>query len=222
VLIRVKKMFTGIIEDLGIVKKITNTELSVSTKLNNIKIGESIAVNGVCLTVTSYRSQVISFDLSEETLKKTNLGELKPRDEVNLERAIKVGERLGGHFLTGHIEGVGKILSIKAENETKIFEFSISEEIAKYLVSKGSIAVDGISLTIVSVNQSPITNYQSPTFTVAVIPYTLENTTLGFKKVSDSVNLEPDILAKYMESFIQTKKTKKEITLDFLKKTGYL
>ncbi|HCJ65755.1 MAG TPA: riboflavin synthase [Elusimicrobia bacterium] len=215
-------MFTGIIEDLGIVKKITNTELSVSTKLNNIKIGESIAVNGVCLTVTSYRSQVISFDLSEETLKKTNLGELKPRDEVNLERAIKVGERLGGHFLTGHIEGVGKILSIKAENETKIFEFSISEEIAKYLVSKGSIAVDGISLTIVSVNQSPITNYQSPTFTVAVIPYTLENTTLGFKKVSDSVNLEPDILAKYMESFIQTKKTKKEITLDFLKKTGYL
>ncbi len=221
-LIRVKKMFTGIIEDLGIVKKITNTELSVSTKLNNIKIGESIAVNGVCLTVTSYRSQVISFDLSEETLKKTNLGELKPRDEVNLERAIKVGERLGGHFLTGHIEGVGKILSIKAENETKIFEFSISEEIAKYLVSKGSIAVDGISLTIVSVNQSPITNYQSPTFTVAVIPYTLENTTLGFKKVSDSVNLEPDILAKYMESFIQTKKTKKEITLDFLKKTGYL
>jgi len=207
-------MFTGIIEDLGEVKKNVNTELSIITKIVEIKPGESIAVNGVCLTVTSYKSQVISFDLSEETLKKTYLSELKVEDKVNLEQALKIGDRFGGHFVTGHIEGVSKILSIKQENFTKIFEFSYPKEIGQYLIPKGAIAVDGISLTSVEVKSS--------SFTVSVIPYTLKNTTLGFKKVGDSVNLEPDILAKYIENFIKNKKTKKEITLNFLKKVGYL
>jgi len=207
-------MFTGIIEDLGEVKKNVNTELSIITKIVEIKPGESIAVNGVCLTVTSYKSQVISFDLSEETLKKTYLSELKVEDKVNLEQALKIGDRFGGHFVTGHIEGVSKILSIKQENFAKIFEFSYPKEIGRYLIPKGAIAVDGISLTSVEVKPS--------SFTVSVIPYTLKNTTLGFKKVGDSVNLEPDILAKYIENFIKNKKTKKEITLNFLKKVGYL
>jgi len=207
-------MFTGIIEDLGIVKKVRNTELSISTKFKNIKIGESIAVNGVCLTVASCELRVTSFDLSEETLKKTNLGELRPGDKVNLEKALKVGDRLGGHLVTGHIEEVGKIVSIKPENRTKIFEFSAPWEMSKYLAPKGSIAVDGISLTVVEVNRPLV-------FTVAVIPYTLENTTLGFKKAGASINLEPDILAKYTERILEAKKTKKEITLDFLKEVGF-
>ncbi len=211
-------MFTGIIEDLGIVEKVEKLRLTVTTKLEKIKVGDSIAVNGVCLTVRGlvmgigYR--VLDFDISLETLKCSNLGEMELRDKVNLERALKVGDRLGGHFITGHIEGVGKIKSIKPGKNTKFFEFFVPPEIAKYLVPKGSVAVDGISLTIVSVSQSA-------TFTVAVIPYTLENTTLGLKKVDAPVNLEPDILAKYIENFIETKKTKKEINSDFLKKSGF-
>lgn len=230
-------MFTGIIEDLGTVKKITDQQLSVTTKLDDIKTGDSMAVNGICLTVSKVNklsgSWVISFDISPETSKKTNLAELKPGDRVNLERALKLGDRLGGHFITGHVEGIGKILAMRPfiliksgfqgdPNEVGvIFEFSSPENISKYLVPKGSIAVDGISLTIVDVNPLPITNYQLPTFTVSAIPYTLQNTTLGLKKVGATVNLEPDILAKYAENILEIKKTKKEITLDFLKETGF-
>lgn len=224
-------MFTGIIEDLGIVEKVEKLRLTVTTKLEKIKIGDSIAVNGVCLTVRGlvmgigYR--VLDFDISLETLKCSNLGEMELRDKVNLERALKVGDRLGGHFVTGHIEGVGKIKSIKPGRNTKVFEFSVLPEIAKYLVPKGSIAIDGISLTVVEAK--PVSSIQYPvSFTVSVIPYTLENTTLGLKKVGATVNLEPDILAKYIENFIETKKTKpasqrgdKEITSDFLKKSGF-
>lgn len=225
-------MFTGIIEDLGEVKKIINTKLSIATKLADTKTADSIAINGVCLTVRGLVMGngywVLDFDISLETLKCSDLGELRPGEKVNLERALKTGERLGGHLVTGHIEGVGKIVSIKPGNRTKIFEFSAPWEMSKYLVPKGSIAVDGVSLTVVAVNPLPITHYRLPSFTVSVVPYTLENTTLGFKKVGATVNLEPDILAKYIENFIEIKKTKpasqrgeKEITLDFLKKAGF-
>lgn len=217
-------MFTGIIEDLGIIKKINRNQISVATKLDDIKTGDSICVNGVCLTVvnssiihrpssivpTSLRpSSLFQADVSEETLSRTNLGKMKPGGKVNLERAMKSDGRFGGHFVTGHIDGTGKITKITKSGNSEIWQFSNTENISRYIVEKGSIAVDGISLTVAEKNK----NY----FTAAVIPYTLNNTTLGIKKTGDTVNLETDILSKYV---LQVP-GKKEITLGTLKKAGF-
>ena len=222
-------MFTGLIEEMGTVKSIKrragSMELTISGKkiIKDIKEGDSISVNGVCLTVTSteggsasggsYQLPVASFnvDVGAETLRRTNLGRLRMGEKVNLERALKVGERLGGHFVTGHIDGVGIIKKKIREGDTFLFEIEAPDEIMDYIIPKGSIALDGISLTIVDFNKNR--------FCVSIIPHTLEVTTLGFKKVGDKVNLEGDMIGKYVFKMI---KGEKSVTLDLLKKYGYL
>ena len=210
-------MFTGIIEDLGTVKKISKTQITVETKLDDIKIGDSICVSGVCLTVVDYsllatRYSLFTADISEETFKKTNLGELKIGSIINLERALKSDGRLGGHFVTGHIDGTGKILKIKKSGNSEIWQFSIPENLSKYIAEKGSVAIDGISLTIALIGK------KSDSFSAAIIPHTLKNTTLKEKKIGDTVNLETDILAKYI---LKQNNEKTKITSVTLKKAGF-
>jgi riboflavin synthase len=161
--------------------------------MENLKEGDSIAVNGVCLTVSSISSTAFCADVMPETLRKTNLHELKSGDKVNLERALPVGGRLGGHFVSGHIDGTGTILTEKREGNAQVKRISAPHQVIRYVVEKGSIAVDGISLTVVDVDNS--------SFSVSLIPHTAKFSTLGYKKPGDKVNLEADMLAKYIEKF---------------------
>ncbi len=212
-------MFAGLIEEMGTVKNIKrkagSMELTIAGKkaIEDLKKGDSVSVNGVCLTVTSYELRVTSFkiDISPETLRKTNLGTLRIGERVNLEGALKLGERLGGHFVTGHIDGVGTIKKKIKEGDTFLFEIEAPDEIMDYIIPKGSIALDGISLTVVDFNKNR--------FSVSIIPHTLEATTLGFKKVGNKVNLEADMIGKYVFKMI---KGEKGIDLNFLKSYGYL
>jgi len=206
-------MFTGIIEDLGTVKKISKTQIAVETKLDDIKIGDSVCFNGVCLTVSNFIiSQFYNFtaDVSEETFKKTNLGELKIGSIVNLERALKTDGRLGGHFVTGHVDGTGKILKIKKSGNSEIWQFSIPENLSKYIAEKGSAAIDGISLTTIE--------KKLDSFSTAIIPHTLKNTALKEKKIGDTVNLETDMLAKYI---LNQRNEETKITSVTLRKAGF-
>ncbi|OGS43816.1 MAG: riboflavin synthase subunit alpha [Elusimicrobia bacterium RIFOXYD2_FULL_34_15] len=208
-------MFTGIIEDLGTVIKIDKKNITINTLLDDIKIGDSVSINGSCLTAIKIEKLTknefqITFDVSEETLKRTNLGKLKVGDRVNLERAMKADGRFGGHFVNGHVEATGKILSIKRLANSEVWEFSNPEDLSVYIVEKGSIAIDGISLTIAE---------KSPTsFKVSLIPHTLKNTTLGIKKAGEAINLETDILSKY----VLQRSESRGITKEKLKKAGYL
>jgi riboflavin synthase len=207
-------MFSGIIEDLGKIVKVSANELTVSTRLDDINVGDSISVNGICLTVRAMKPGVLALDISAETLNRTNLGLSAAGDRVNLERSLRADSRLGGHILTGHVEGTGKILSIKeAGGKSRCFMFSCPGSMLRYVVNKGSVAVDGISLTVVEAKEKE--------FSSVIIPHTFKNTTLGFKKAGDTVNLEPDILAKYAENAIKNSGTRTEITMDFLRKKGF-
>ena len=196
-------MFTGIIEELGIVKGIRSQSggmrLSVSGKVvfDAMKTGDSIAVNGVCLTVVEYNSAVFSADVSRETVDKTGIGKLRVGDRVNLERPMRLSDRLGGHLVAGHVDGVGVIRGIMNKGDAAIFTFEAPKEVAKYLIYKGSVAIDGISLTVNEV--------QGNSFSVTIIPHTAKMTTLGFKKIGDAVNLEADMLGKYVERFLEGK-----------------
>lgn len=187
-------MFSGIIEELGEVKKIAHRdkvrlfEIKANTVLTDTKIGDSIAVNGVCLSVVKKAQGVLTFEVIPETLKVTNLGWLKLLDKVNLERSLKVGDRISGHFVTGHIDCLGIIRRKNYINDNLSFEIAIPPKFINYYTPKGSIAVDGISLTVV--------DKKSNTFTVYLIPRTFQNTTLRFKGPSDRVNIEFDILTK--------------------------
>lgn len=187
-------MFTGIIEELGQVKSIKKNGnvwiLSVKAEkiLEGVVIGDSVAVNGVCLTVVHISKDVISFDVMPETFSNTNISLLKISENINLERSLEVGKRLSGHFVTGHIDCQGIIRKKTFLNGNLCFEIAIPTEKIKFVISKGSIAIDGISLTLVS--------KKSNTFTVYIIPHTLENTTLKFKGPSSKVNIEFDILTK--------------------------
>jgi riboflavin synthase len=193
-------MFTGIIEDLGEVsyvsRKNKNTQASLRLRIDigrlskGLKSGSSLSVNGACLTITNLHKQEASFDLIEETVARTCLKLLKVRDKVNLERSLKVGDRLEGHLVLGHIDGIGKIDKIlKCPSQTKIW-FKLDTELLDSIVPKGSVAIDGISLTVVDITRE--------TISVALIPHTLTHTTLGFKAVGDFVNLETDIMSKYI------------------------
>lgn len=194
-------MFTGLIIELGEVaaleKRGQNARLAIRGReiLKDIAIGDSTSINGVCLTVTSVERDAISFDVSGETLKSTNIGELKRGDRVNLEPSLRPNSKLGGHFVTGHVEGSGRIRSRRLEGNTERIEIEAPVNVLKYLVPKGSVAVDGISLTVVDVLKD--------SFSLVIIPHTASLTTIGFKKVGDTVNLEPDILAKYVAKFLQ-------------------
>ncbi|OGS21492.1 MAG: riboflavin synthase subunit alpha [Elusimicrobia bacterium RIFOXYA2_FULL_39_19] len=211
-------MFTGIIEDFGIIKKTSPSGLEITTRLSGLNSGDSVSVNGVCLTISEIvncKSEVVTFktDVSKETWAKTNLGQLKSGAKINLERAMPANGRFGGHIVTGHVEGISKILSIKPAGNSAIYRFSIPEKLGEYMVSKGSVAIDGISLTIAGLSDNL-------SFTVSVIPFTLKNTTLSFKIVSDTVNIETDILAKYAQKNVQINNQDK-ITYDLLKKSGF-
>jgi riboflavin synthase len=193
-------MFTGIIQERGTVQKIKRmsgiTQLGIRSELisDSASVGDSIAINGVCLTVTSIDNRVMMFDVSGETMRSTNLGNLKQGESVNLEPALRPSDRLGGHFVTGHIDGTGIIRKITPSGGTTKIEITAPDEVMQYIVKKGSVAVDGISLTVVDVYRD--------SFTVVIIPHTGLVTTIENRKVNETVNLETDIIGKYVAKFL--------------------
>ena len=192
-------MFTGIVQEIGRVKESDSSYISVEVEdsLRGLRIGDSIAVNGACLTVSSIGSGYFSVNTMPETLRRTNMRLLNPGAMVNLESALTLSSRLGGHLLQGHVDSTGTVVSIFQEVDAVLMEFQAPPEIMKYVVEKGFIAVDGVSLTVVGCDAS--------TFTVSVVQYTLSNTNIGQWEEGELVNLEIDILAKYVEKFLSAR-----------------
>lgn len=197
-------MFTGITAALGSIRRLTRRgedallEIETSLDLEDVRIGDSIAVSGACLTVTAKAGRVFTADVSAETLSRTTLKNLKAGERVNLEKALRVGDRLGGHIVLGHVDGVGEIVEKTLHSGSLVFGFETDPGICRYVVSKGSITVDGISLTV--------NRCEKNRFYVNVIPHTTAATTLGFKKTGDEVNIETDILARYLEKWVTGEK----------------
>lgn len=193
-------MFTGLVEEIGtvtsIVKSAKSARITVKAKtvLEKVRLGDSISTNGVCLTVTQFSSESFSVDVMAETMRRSNLHLLTPGDAINLERALLVGDRLGGHIVSGHIDGMGTIVDFTKEDNAIWITISTSPVILKYIVQKGSIAIDGISLTVAYVDES--------VFKVSIIPHTRDVTTLLKKKVGEIINLECDMLGKYIEKLL--------------------
>jgi riboflavin synthase len=215
-------MFTGIIEEVGHVDTLKRhrtsgvLEVRAAKVLESLQLGDSIAVNGVCLTVRHHSSSGFQAELSQETLDRSSLGDLKKGSLVNLERPLLATSRLGGHFVQGHVDAVGKVLSARADGEFAVWKFHLPDSIERYVVEKGSIAVDGISLTVASLTKGA--------FEVALIPHTLQNTNLRTREIGDAVNLECDVLAKYVESMLKQRKVrpaKSQLTEEYLKDRGY-
>ena len=206
-------MFTGITEEIGriMLAKPGNLVISATKVLQGMEIGGSMAVNGVCLTVTSFNSSSLSVDIMPETLKRTNLGLLGTGGEVNLECPLTLGKPLGGHLVQGHIDDMGRVTSVTRDGEAIIMRFEAPPEVMSYIVTKGFIAVDGVSLTVVECS--------SHSFQVSIVGYTQKHTTLGSRRVGDLVNLEVDIMAKYVERLSQAHRP--GITVDFLKEHGF-
>ena len=194
-------MFTGIIEEVGIVQAVkllgNRAQIGVEayTVLEDLKIGDSIAVNGVCLTATEVSQKAFWADISRETLRVTNLGNLHQKSHVNLERALRASERFDGHLVQGHIDDIARILAIQKDGDTLILSVSVPESIRRYIVTKGSIAIDGISLTVNACDDKY--------FTCTIIPHTVNQTTLRFRRVGDIVNLESDIIGRYVEKLMR-------------------
>ncbi len=214
-------MFTGIIEDRGKVLRIEHREqerrliLELPPHLTEVQLGDSINVNGVCLTVVQKNGQMIELDLSLETLQKTALRELKKGDQVNLERALRLTDRLGGHIVTGHVDGIGQIVEKTEERDFLKLRIRIPDSVSRYVVEKGSIAIDGISLTV--------NDFREGEIRMTLIPYTIEKTTLKQKRIGDQVNLEADILGKYVEKFLDRGEKKTgQVDLSFLKEHGFI
>ena len=210
-------MFTGIIEEVG--KIISRNEKGITiqakTVLEGTKLGDSISVNGVCLTAVEINLEKNFFiaDISPETMKVTTLGDLKIGSYVNLERAISADGRFGGHFVSGHIDGIGRIKYIKRNGDFYDISVEIPEELSKYVVKKGSITVNGISLTVANIKNNIVS--------IAVIPHTYENTNLRLIQAGELVNIETDILAKYVEKFLSTSDNKTGISMEFLMENGF-
>ena len=207
-------MFTGIIEEVGriISAQSGNLVIAASDVLQEMEPGGSIAVNGVCLTVTNFDTSSFSVDIMPETLKRTNLGLLHARDRVNLERPLALGGRMGGHLVPGHVDDTGRVASIRWQGGAMLIRFEAAPEVIRYIVEKGFVAVDGVSLTTMTKDAS--------SFQVSVVDYTREHTTLGSRQVGDLVNLEVDIIAKYVEQLSRAQGT--GITVDFLEEHGFL
>jgi riboflavin synthase len=201
-------MFTGIVEEIGLIKDITPRSLRATAKkvLEGTQKGDSIAINGACLTVTALDSESFTVDIMPETVRRTAIGTLHYGDRVNMERAMLAGGRIGGHFVQGHVDGTGKIVSVTPEGEALIVRTSADKEVLKYVVIKGFIAVDGVSLTV--------TDCDDFSFCVSLVSYTRYNTILGDKKPGGTVNLEVDIMAKYIERLARA--DKKDVVADFL------
>ncbi len=217
-------MFTGLVEELGKVKTVARGVKSVrltveaSKVLEDVKLGDSIAVNGTCLTVVEYNENCFTADVMPETVDRTALANLKNGTRVNLERTLSIGDRFGGHIVSGHIDGIGIILAKDNNDNAIIVKIEAGSEIMRYIVKKGSIAIDGISLTVV--------DYGENWFTVSLIPHSAAVTTLGFKKPGDVVNLETDIIGKYVEKLLSLSSAKQQsknsaIDINFLHENGF-
>ena len=212
-------MFTGIIEEIGKVEQVSlsggNLRLKVKASgiLSDLKAGDSMNINGTCQTVIEVKDNHFTVEAVEETLRRTNLGQLKSGDSVNLERALRPSDRLGGHLVSGHVDFVGRIKSIIQKDQSYVFEFEFPKEYQSHFVEKGSVAIDGVSLTVVQVLKN--------SFTVSVIPFTMKQTTFGAKKTGDAVNIETDLIGKYVERILTVQKGKFQITEDWLKEKGW-
>ena len=207
-------MFTGIVEEIGVVKEASHDRLAVKARkvLEETKVGDSIAVNGVCLTVVSLENHDFSVNVMPETLRSTNLGGLHYNDQVNLERALVVGGRLGGHFVSGHVDDTGEVMDVTSEETARIIRISTPANLRPYIMNKGFITADGVSLTIVDLDDS--------SFFVSLVAYTMEHTTLGGKRPGDVVNLEADVIAKYVEGLKERKR--QSLNLEFLGEYGFI
>ena len=207
-------MFTGIVEEIGNVASAQAGRLVITAGkvLKGIKHGGSIAVNGVCLTLTDFDNNSFSVDMMPETLQRTNFGLLRPGDKVNLERPLALGGELGGHLVQGHVDDTGRVASTQWEGESLLLTIEASHEVMRFTVPKGFIAVDGTSLTIMTKDSS--------SFWVSLVEYTRQNTVQGEKKIGDMVNLEIDIIAKYVEQLSRSQST--GVTFDLLKEHGFL
>lgn len=218
-------MFTGIIEEIGIIRNIVkgsrSIKLTITAKkvLENTNLGDSIAVNGVCLTVTALGKDGFTADVMPESMSKTNMGRLKPGDRVNLERALTLSSRLGGHIVSGHIDGVGDIINMEKDDNAIRVTLTSVPKVMKYIVSEGSVTLDGVSLTVAHLGDND--------FTVSLIPHTAQVTTLLDKKVGDKLNIENDVVGKYVErllSFSDKDKVVEKnsaISLKFLRENGF-
>ena len=208
-------MFTGIIEEVGRLKSLNGGRIEISCEkiLSDMKIGDSISTNGICLTVTDFSENFFAADVMPETFRKTSLAELPADGIVNLERALKAGDRLGGHIVSGHIDGVGKILNMHTEGNAIFINISAENFLLKQIAAKGSVALDGISLTVV--------DSDSENFSVSMIPHTREVTNFKNKRAGSLVNIETDILAKYIDRLINFKNSPQSLTREFLFENGF-
>ncbi|MDF2591180.1 MAG: riboflavin synthase, alpha subunit [Clostridia bacterium] len=216
-------MFTGLVEEIGVLKAIgkgaKSAQLTIGADkvLQDIKLGDSISTNGVCLTVVAFSNNSFTVDVMPETMRRSNLKDLKPGSKINLERALRLGDRLGGHIVSGHIDGIGLIRTIEAEDNATWVTIEAGVAIMKYVIEKGSIAIDGTSLTVARVGKED--------FKVSIIPLTRDETTLLSKKIGEEVNLECDMVGKYIERLTMFNKDNNkngEINLDFLKENGFV
>lgn len=212
-------MFTGLVGEIGVVRSLTRTKVGKLVVASNkvaseVAVGDSVSVSGVCLTVISIDKGEIAFDAVPETLARSSLGDLRPGDKVNLEASLRAGKMMGGHIVQGHVDGVGRIESIKSLGDSWEIGISAPAEVMRYVVEKGSISIDGISLTIASCD--------SRGFAIAVIPHTLSSTTLHLRQPGDKVNLEADIIGKYVEKFVNERGGSGGVTEDLLRETGFM
>jgi riboflavin synthase len=207
-------MFTGIIEEIGAVSKRQGANMTIlaQTVLDGIEQGDSIAVNGVCLTAVAFDDESFTVQVSPETFERSTLSQLRPGDGVNLERAMALGDRLGGHMVQGHVDAVGRVDSVQNQGDFALWRFQAPADVACYLVPKGSVAVDGISLTVVE----PLAD----TFGVAVIPATLEKTTLSKRRPGDAVNLEADMIGKHIYHYL-ARQSRGDISIETLARHGF-
>ncbi|MEL7561636.1 riboflavin synthase [Dehalogenimonas sp. 4OHTPN] len=206
-------MFSGIVEEIGLVVSVSPSRLAIKVELimGDLKPGDSIAVNGVCLTATEIKGKVFQADVMPETLRRSNLGDLRPGGQVNLERALTLSGRIGGHLVQGHIDATGTIKRITSDGEAKLMTIGAPPEVMRYIVEKGFITVDGLSLTV--------TDKTNDQFSVSLVAFSRSHTTIGGKKEGDRLNLEADIIAKYVEKF--TSKTMASINEAFLTEHGF-
>lgn len=217
-------MFTGIVEEKGTISRLKETgdaivmTISAKTVLEDVKMGDSVSVNGVCLTVTDFSHSTFTVDMMPETVRNTSLRNLSSGSKVNLERAMAANGRFGGHFVSGHVDGIGTIRSKKPEYNAVYFEIEVAKHLRDYMTMKGSVAVDGTSLTIFGLTDT--------TFTISIIPHTLDETVIGSKGPGDIVNIECDMLAKYMDELLMRRfgtdeKSSEKLTESYLKEHGF-
>jgi riboflavin synthase len=234
-------LFSGIVEEVGKIIAATDDsggrrlKIAARTVLSDLKLGDSISCNGVCLTACDFGKDWFAVEATHETLRRTKLGALKTGDSLNLERALKVSDRLGGHLVSGHVDAVAKVTSIKKEGFSSVIEFSVPSELEPFFVEKGSVTIDGVSLTVASlrsagkagafISDGSASHESNFSFTVALIPHTLEITTLGELRVSDKVNIEADLIGKYVARLVSQgyaqNINKGGLSLSFLQEHGY-